>query len=211
MTLFELNNEALRDPREFGFLIDPMYYKEGFTDRNEVLVREGILNRLQIAKERLPKGLNFKIWDGYRTLKTQTILYTGLYKKIIRRRPLLSYEEVQKEVEKFVARPSFDFDRPSPHNTGAAVDLTLVDHYGKELDMGTAFDHFDVESYTKHFEDASEGSHEYKWHMNRMILYSVIMGEGFFNFEDEWWHYSYGDTFWADEFGEKALYGSAEI
>ena len=211
MTRFELNDEVLADPREFGFLIEPMYYKQGLTDRDEVLVREGVLKRLQVAKDRLPEGMNFKIWDGYRSLKVQTVLYVDFYKKIIRRQPLLSYEEVQKEVEKFVSRPSFDFNKPSPHNTGAAVDLTLVDLHGKEIDMGTEFDHFDIESYTKHFEDASEGSQEYKWHMNRMILYSVLTGEGFFNFEDEWWHYGYGDTFWADGFGEKALYGSAEI
>ena len=134
-----------------------------------------------------------------------------MYKKIIHTRPLLSYEQAQKEVEKFVARPSFDFNRPSPHNTGAAVDLTLVDRNGKELDMGTGFDHFDDPSYTMHYKDAPEGSNEFKWHMNRMILYSVLRGEGFFNFEDEWWHYSYGDRFWADAFGEKALYGSGEI
>ncbi|OIP81591.1 D-alanyl-D-alanine dipeptidase [Candidatus Peregrinibacteria bacterium CG22_combo_CG10-13_8_21_14_all_44_10] len=211
MTLFELNDEELRDPRDFGFLIEPLYYKQGLTDRDNVLVREGVLKRLQTARSRLPEGLNFKIWDGYRDLRTQTVLYVGLYKKIIRRRPLLTYKEAQKEVEKFVARPSFAFERPSPHNTGAAVDLTLVDRNGQELDMGTFFDHFDIESYTKHFEDSSEGSKEYKWHMNRMILYSVLIGEGFFNFPDEWWHYSYGDVFWADEFEEKALYGSAEI
>ena len=211
MIEFELNDEPLVDPREFGFLIEPMYHKQGLTDRDEVLIREGVLKRMQVAKERLPEGLNFKIWDGYRTLQVQTVLYVGLYKNIIRRQPLLTYEEVQKEVEKFVARPSFDFHKPSPHNTGAAVDLTLVDLNGKELSMGTEFDHFDVESYTKHYEEAEEGSDEFKWHMNRMILHSVLTGEGFYNFPDEWWHFSYGDRFWAEGFEEKALYGSSEI
>ncbi len=211
MTRFELNDEPLLDPRDFGFFIEPMYYKAGLTDREDIVIREGVLKRLLVAKKRLPDGLNFKIWDGYRSLKVQTILYVGLYKKIIRSRPLLTFEQVQKEVEKFVARPSFDFNRPSPHNTGAAVDLTLVDRNGKELDMGTEFDHFDDPSYTMHYKDAQEGTKEFKWHMNRMILHSVLTGEGFFNFEDEWWHYSYGDTFWADAFSENALYGSAEI
>lgn len=209
--MFELQKEKLADPRDFKFIVDPIYYHEGIADSPDLLVREGVLKRLSIARERLPEGWNFKLWDGYRTLTTQTILYTGLFKKITQRQPLWDAKKVQKEVEKFIYRPSFDLDKPSPHNTGAAIDLTLIDENREEIDMGTPFDHFEETSYTMHFERAKEGSKEYKWHHNRMILYSVLIGEGFFNFPDEWWHFSYGDLFWAKEYGEKALYGSHEL
>jgi len=208
---FELQNEPLADPREFGFLTEPAYYNQHLTETREVLVREGVLRRLSVARERLQKGWNFKIWDGYRPLELQSILYVGLYKKIIRRQPLWEPERVQSEVEKYVYRPSFDLSKPSPHNTGAAIDLTLVDENLEELDMGTEFDYFEETSFTMYFKKAKEGSKKYKWHHNRMILYSVLTGEGFFNFPDEWWHFSYGDHFWADEEKEDALYGSWEL
>ena len=208
---FELQNEPLANPKDFDFLVEPVYYHDGIADSPDILVREGVLKRLTVARDRLPKGWNFKIWDGYRTLKTQTILYIGLYKKIAQRQPLWEPEKVQFEVEKFVYRPSFDLKKPSPHNTGAALDLTLVDDEREEIDMGTCFDHFEETSFTMHFEKSKEGSEEYKWHYNRMILYSVLTGEGFFNFPDEWWHFSYGDHFWAKEQKEEALYGSYEL
>jgi len=209
--LFKLNNEELVDVRRFGFLSDPIYFKAGISDNDILTAREGVLMKLSLAKKELPRGFNFKIWDGYRTLKTQTILYLGLYKNIIRKQPLWSPERVKRATEKFVMRPSFDYKKPSPHNTGAALDLTLVDRDGKELDMGTPFDLFDASSYTMHFKSAKEGTREYKWHLNRMIPYSTLVDMGFFNFPDEWWHYSYGDRLWAKHYQKKALYGSFEL
>ncbi|HAU39806.1 MAG: D-alanyl-D-alanine dipeptidase, D-alanyl-D-alanine dipeptidase [Candidatus Peregrinibacteria bacterium GW2011_GWF2_43_17] len=208
---FKLNNEELIDVRKFGFLSDPSYFKAGISDNDVVTAREGVLRRLLDAKKELPQGWNFKIWDGYRTLGTQTVLYLGLYKNIIRKHPLRAPTRVKRATEKFVMRPSFDYKKPSPHNTGAALDLTLVDKGGHELDMGTPFDLFDVSSYTMHFKSAKEGTPGYKWHLNRMIPYSILVDMGFFNFPDEWWHFSYGERLWAKHYGKKALYGSWEL
>jgi D-alanyl-D-alanine dipeptidase len=73
----------------------------------------------------------------------------------------------------------------SMHNRGAAVDLTIVDAEGKELDMGTDFDFFGPEAhhtYTQH--SASIQS-------NRDLLKSVMDQQGFRWIRTEWWHYSY--------------------
>jgi D-alanyl-D-alanine dipeptidase len=208
---FKNNSEDLRDPQEFGFLVEPWYFNQGLANSPTVLVREGVLKKLLVAKTKLPDGLNFKIWDGYRTIKTQTVLYMVLYKKIVQHRPLLAGAKALKKTEEFVIRPSFDLQKPSPHNTGAAIDLTLVYPNGEEVDMGTAFDFFDKSSFTMHFRDAKEGTEEYEWHRNRMLLQSSLLEEGFYNFPDEWWHFSYGDRLWAEHYGKKALYGSWEL
>jgi len=74
----------------------------------------------------------------------------------------------------------------SMHSRGMAVDLTLVDEDGKELDMGTAFDFFGEEAhqgYPKHSDAVKR---------NRYILRSTMEKYGFSPIRTEWWHFSYG-------------------
>ncbi|HKK75953.1 MAG TPA: M15 family metallopeptidase [Saprospiraceae bacterium] len=73
----------------------------------------------------------------------------------------------------------------SMHNRGAAVDLTIVDAQGKELDMGTGFDFFGPEAhhtYTGHSEQIQT---------NRDLLKATMDAQGFRWIRTEWWHYSY--------------------
>ncbi|MFH1538872.1 MAG: M15 family metallopeptidase [bacterium] len=72
--------------------------------------------------------------------------------------------------------------RTSIHSTGAAVDVTLVKN-GKELDMGTPFDHFGPEART----NSATG----KQLENRLMLKRVMERHGFRNYFREWWHYNY--------------------
>jgi len=45
-------------------------------------------------------------------------------------------------------------------------------------------------------------------HRNRRLLVDAMTGAGFVNYEHEWWHYSYGDRYWAFTTGaDTALYG----
>jgi D-alanyl-D-alanine dipeptidase len=47
---------------------------------------------------------------------------------------------------------------------------------------------------------------------NRMVLVEAMLGAGFSNCRDEWWHYSYGDAGWAVRAGETScIYGLAEL
>lgn len=73
----------------------------------------------------------------------------------------------------------------SMHSRGLAVDLTLVDANGKDLDMGTPFDFF-----------GKEAHHDFKNHsqtvqQNRTLLKKVMEENGFDPIRTEWWHYSY--------------------
>ncbi|MFK7808271.1 MAG: M15 family metallopeptidase [Saprospiraceae bacterium] len=82
----------------------------------------------------------------------------------------------------YVTPPS----RGSMHNRGLAIDLTLVNEAGKQLDMGTPYDFFGQEAhhtYTKHSEEVKA---------NRKLLKSTMEKFGFRSIRTEWWHYNYG-------------------
>ncbi len=71
----------------------------------------------------------------------------------------------------------------SPHTRGAAVDLTLVDRSGRELDMGTGFDDFTPLSH----HGAAGLSREAE--MNRTFLLGLMTAAGWDYYRNEWWHY----------------------
>ncbi|MFL5606455.1 MAG: M15 family metallopeptidase, partial [Gemmatimonadaceae bacterium] len=72
----------------------------------------------------------------------------------------------------------------SRHNLGLAIDLTLVDaRSGSPLDMGTPFDTFSSAAHTAHATGAALE--------NRLRLKRLMESEGFLNYDQEWWHYSY--------------------
>jgi D-alanyl-D-alanine dipeptidase len=110
----------------------------------------------------MKKGYKIKFFDCYRPL------------------------DIQKKMWQIVSNPSYVADpaKGSIHNRGGAVDITLVDRNGKELDMGTPFDFFGIEA-----------SHNYtqlskKVKKNRAFLKKVMIENGFNSFDSEWWHYN---------------------
>jgi D-alanyl-D-alanine dipeptidase len=94
--------------------------------------------------------------------------------------------DVQKRMWKIVSNPSYvaNPSKGSIHNRGGAVDITLVDSSGKELNMGTSFDFF-----------GPEASHDYKNFQNeilenRALFKKIMMSAKFQSFDSEWWHYN---------------------
>src|SRR5262249_59993449 len=86
------------------------------------------------------------------------------------------------------ARPDPEFladpRRGSPHSRGVAVDVTLVDASGRELDMGTGFDAFTPLS--KHGVTAGIGLDAQR---NRLVLLGIMTSAGWDFYHNEWWHY----------------------
>lgn len=74
----------------------------------------------------------------------------------------------------------------SMHSRGAAVDLTIVDKKGKELDMGTPYDFFGEKAHAD-FTNLPE-----KILDNRKLLKKTLESVGFNGIRTEWWHFSYG-------------------
>ncbi|WP_299484939.1 M15 family metallopeptidase [uncultured Allomuricauda sp.] len=80
----------------------------------------------------------------------------------------------------YVANPV----KGSIHNKGGAVDITLVDLDGKELDMGTDFDFFGKRAYHDNL-DLPEIILT-----NRKLLKETMEAYGFWSIRTEWWHYN---------------------
>jgi len=204
--------EAMDVLSDDEFVLDPKYFEWGFADTPKIKLRKSVLEKLREARGVLPDGWNFKVWDGFRTLTTQKAVYMDYLERLEHENPSWSDEKLREKVEIFVAPASHDKSLPSPHNTGATVDLTLVDASGSEIDMGTEFDEFREASYSDHFADADEESEAAIWHANRLILREAMEKIGFTNYHDEWWHFSFGTQEWAEQTGtDKAVYGSVEL
>jgi D-alanyl-D-alanine dipeptidase len=88
--------------------------------------------------------------------------------------------------ERYVANP----ERGSIHNYGMAVDLSICDLEGRELDMGTAFDAFTPLAEPQLEERLFEEGLLSREHIeNRMILRNAMQEAGFIQLPHEWWHY----------------------
>lgn len=80
----------------------------------------------------------------------------------------------------------------SLHNYGCAVDITIIDSTGKELDMGSEFDHFGKLSepaYEWQFLKSGELSKE-AW-KNRKLLRKVMQSAKLNPITSEWWHFNF--------------------
>jgi len=94
--------------------------------------------------------------------------------------------DIQKKMWKIVTNSSYVADptKGSIHNRGGAVDISIVDLKGKEIDMGTSFDFFGIEASHNY----SGFSNEIK--ENRELLKRILIQKGFKSFDSEWWHYN---------------------
>ncbi|MBL0899660.1 MAG: D-alanyl-D-alanine dipeptidase, partial [Reyranella sp.] len=75
-----------------------------------------------------------------------------------------------------------------PHSGGLAVDLTLLDMAGNELDMGTAFDAFTPMSHHARTDVSVEAQR------NRHLLMGLMTSAGWDFYRNEWWHYQLFDA-----------------
>lgn len=71
------------------------------------------------------------------------------------------------------------------HSRGLAIDLTLTDKSGRDLDMGTPFDFFGKEAHHGY------AAHNDAVKRHRWILRSTMEKYGFGSIRTEWWHYSF--------------------
>jgi D-alanyl-D-alanine dipeptidase len=117
---------------------------------------------LEANKSFLKKGYKIKLFDCYRP------------------------KAIQKKMFQLVPDPNFVANpkKGSIHNRGGAVDISLVDSLGVEVNMGTKFDFF-----------GEEASHNYQnlsdeILANRKFLKEIMLQNNFRIFESEWWHYN---------------------
>lgn len=139
------------------------FLKAKVYDCSECYLRlKTVKSLIKANKKALKKGYRLKLFDCYRPLEIQKKMW-----KIFPN-------------SKYVANPA----KGSIHNRGGALDLTLVDEKGIELDMGTPFDFFGIEA-----------AHAYKnltktQFQNRKILKLIMQSSNFNAIKSEWWHYN---------------------
>jgi D-alanyl-D-alanine dipeptidase len=113
-----------------------------------------------------PLGFRLKIFDAFRPSEAQWVLWN--------------------------ARPDPDFladpRRGSPHSRGVAIDLTLLDGSGAELDMGTGFDAFTPLSHHANTDIPVAAQR------NRLLLLGLMSAAGWDFYGNEWWHYQLFDA-----------------
>lgn len=171
----------------------------------ECCVRQEVFERLKIAQSLLPNGYRLRILDAWRPFALQQELYEKYSQEIIKKLNLADTppEKRQKIIAEYISFPERNTQNPAVHTTGGAVDVTLTDINGQELRMGTAFDEFTDKARTDYFETVGQNA---DIRDNRRILYNCMISAGFTNLPSEWWHYDFGDKFWAYYKNTPAIY-----
>jgi D-alanyl-D-alanine dipeptidase len=195
------STEDFVDAKLYDDTILTLYDKhdmEGYTG-NLVFVRETLARKLAAVNELLPNNYRLKIVYGYRHPEVQTKYFVSQKDIIKGQMPNLSEDDLTSYVHNFVAVPEV-----AGHPTGAAVDLTIVDKNGEELDMGTNIaDYSDPEKIKTFTENLTKDQRN-----NRKLLHNLMVQQEFAPFYGEWWHFSYGDREWAAFYNKpRAIYG----
>lgn len=183
------------------------YYEQQVPNSLQMIyLRQRTAEQLIKALSYLPEDYSFILYDGFRPLQVQSYLFEQVKKETTRLHPTWTMEQVQQQTLKYVAFPSIEEGYPAPHITGGAIDLTLGDRNGNALDLGTKFDDTNPKSATAYFESNLQENPEAL--KNRRLLFHSMSEVGFQNYEEEWWHYDFGNITWARKCGEKqAKYG----
>ncbi len=154
---------------DIRYATDNNFTKAKIYDCPRCLLRPEAATAIVKANKMLKaRGMSLKMYDCYRPRPYQQRLWDKV--------PNPNY----------VAPPA----KGSMHSRGAAVDLTIVDAQGKELNMGTEYDFFGVEAHSDNMNLPAEVL------KNRRLLRETLEAVGFQGIRTEWWHFSYrGKTF----------------
>lgn len=189
-----------------------------YGERSPFFVRQGVLNRLHRAADYLAiarPGWRILIFDAYRPIPVQQFMVDYSVQQLLDERQLqrdrLTPSEQQRileEVYQFWALPSSDPKTPPPHSTGAAVDLTLMDDTGTEVEMGSPIDEMSPRSHPDYFVKNSDAAST-RYQAHRQLLSQSMRKAGFCQHPNEWWHFSWGDQSWAWQQREQGIDSAA--
>jgi len=139
----------------------------GYLGNRAFLRREAAAALARVQRDLRPQGLGLKIFDAYRPVRATLAMVD--WTKRVNRPDLLT--------DGYIASRS-------RHNLGLAIDLTLIDRAtGRALEMGTPFDTFSAAAHTANATGEAAA--------NRQKLKGAMEREGFVNYDQEWWHFSF--------------------
>ena len=173
-----------------SIIVDLKYYSsENFTGRfvDGYLANKAILtNEAGIALSNAQKdfnklGYSLILYDAYRPQSAVDFFVrwsTNLNDTLLKN---LYYPDIKKSNLFKLGYIAYK----SGHSRGSTIDVSLVDiTTNKEIDMGTIFDYFGIESHT-FYDNLTENQKA-----NRLLLYEIMSNNGFQNYSKEWWHYT---------------------
>ncbi len=138
--------------------------KKAIYEFDGVYLRYGtVVKLMQVQAELREMGLRLKIWDAFRPVSAQKILWSAYPNPT------------------FVANPETGH---STHSQGNTVDITIVDADGNEQEMPTGFDEF-TSLADRNYSDCTETAAE-----NAQMLQDLMEKYGFTGLQAEWWHYT---------------------
>ena len=139
----------------------------GYQANRAYLRREAAAALARVQRDLRSRGLALKIFDAYRPVRATLAMVD--WTERVHRTDLLK--------DGYIASRS-------RHNLGLAIDLTLIDlGTGQELEMGTPFDTFSAAAHTAKASGLAA--------VNRQKLKAAMEAEGFLNYDQEWWHYTF--------------------
>jgi D-alanyl-D-alanine dipeptidase len=139
----------------------------GYLANRAFLRREAADALSRIERDLLPQALGIKVFDAYRPVRATLAMVD--WTERVNRPDLLK--------DGYIASRS-------RHNLGLAIDLTLINLVtGRELEMGTPFDTFSAAAHTANASGEAAA--------NRQRLKAAMEREGFVNYDQEWWHFSF--------------------
>lgn len=154
------------------------------------MLRAGVADRLCDAAGRLPGDLRLVLNEGYRPAALQRFYFERYRDRLRRADPGLDAHDAHLLASRFVSPPDV-----APHTSGAAVDVLLTTPDGEELDVGCPIDTSPEDSggrcYTGHPDVRGEPL------LLRRELVRAMTAAGLVNYPTEWWHWSFGDRYWA--------------
>jgi D-alanyl-D-alanine dipeptidase len=181
--------ERLVDVRRDSTLLVDARKQQDSADAYTYL-REGLLDRLLAAEASLPEGRRLLFIEGYRPPALQRRYFEVYATRLRAEHPEWSPSRLRSATSRFVSPPEI-----APHSAGAAVDVTLADANGRELDLGTCVNATPEASAGTCYTQATNITDEAR--TLRHVLVAALTTAGLVNYPTEWWHWSYGDRYWA--------------
>ena len=203
MIIINESGEELVDLKKFcpDFVID--LEKKRLAKEKTAYLRKGVAEMLKKAQSFLPKGVSFIIGDAWRPREIQEKILKRFARRFSREHSKWSKERVKQEVEIFAAPAKGK--EVSGHMTGGAVDLRLW-KAGRKLPMKSK-----KLSYQENSQSYQPKLPKYI-KRTRKIMFDVLKKAGLSNVPTEYWHWSYGDIWWAKRnHKNQAIYGPVDF
>jgi zinc D-Ala-D-Ala dipeptidase len=212
--LVDLKAQGMAGENYYHATRNPPYWRRVEGSVPDLLARASVADRLAQVNARLkPFDLELYVFDAWRPRAVQAYFHDiWMPAELKKRHPQLEGDALWREVGRYWSAPTTDARAPAPHSTGGAIDLTLRWIGADQLWMGSLFDDATSIAHRDHFENTARplGFSDEEARANRRLLHWLMSDAGFSGYYEEWWHFSYGDQYWAGAgHAPAALYGLA--